>query len=259
MFLEGHPRAWCRRCGFFKWADQLSDREPPSKAELEIWREAQIEREEARKRSAQLALKNLRDSQLWEDYYAQLDVQGRAYWTGRGIPPAWQDFWQLGWNPQSRWGPPTATIPLFNDKWDLLNIKHRLVGNDTPGGKYRYELHGLDPPIFRAEPAEPLEGHIYVIEGEIKAAVVKVTLNDRSLVVGLPSASPSENIVNEFKGATHITLVMDPGAELEAERLVGLLSANRCVILIPPLKIDDGILAGKLTATELRLLLAGAI
>ena len=258
MFTSGHQRAWCRRCGLFKWADQLSDTAPPTATELDAWRTQQAEREEARRRSAELALANLRDSEQWEVYYQQLDVNGRAYWTERGIPARWIDFWQLGWNPQSRWGPPTATIPLFGADWQVLNVKHRLIGNDTPGGKYRYELHGLPAPLFRSDPGASLTGHVVAVEGEVKAAVVKVTLNDATNVVGLPGATPPQSTLTELQEAERVTLIMDPGAELEAERIACALGNERCRVLIPHTKIDDGILASKMTGHELHMLLAQA-
>lgn len=255
IFLDGRPRAWCRRCSYFVWPDQANGGAKPDPAQIERWRHDQIAREEARKRSAEQALKLLRDGARWECYHQQLDVTAREWWQGRGIPRAWQDFWQLGWNPQSRWGTPTATIPLFGPDWQVENVKHRLIGNDAVGQKYRYELHGLPAPLFRTDPAVPLTGQVIVVEGEIKAAVVKVTLDDNTTVVGLPGATPPQSAVSQLQEAD-VTLIMDPGAEHEAAELAKKLP--HCRVLIPAMKIDDGVLQCRMTAKELRSTLAQA-
>ena len=257
IFTGGNPRIWCRRCNLFKWADQLDDSQAPSRQDLEAWRKEQVQREEARKRSAELALANLRDSQRWARYYAQLEGTGREYWRGRGIPNAWQDYLQLGWQEQSRWGMPTATIPLFNQEWDVLNIKHRLI-NAEGSGKYRYELHGLSPPLFRTEPDAMLDGHVVAVEGEIKAAVVKVTLDDNTCVVGLPGSTPPQSIAEQLGQAERVTLVMDPGEDEHAAKLAWQIGRGKCRLLIPPVKIDDGILAAKMDGKQVKRLLGQA-
>ncbi len=254
-FTDNHPRAFCRRCGYFAWADQITGAETPSIADLARFRQEQTEREEARKRSAEQALKLLRDGARWECYHQQLDTASREWWQGRGIPKAWQDFWQLGWNPQSRWGLPTATIPLFGPDWQVENVKHRLIGNDAAGQKYRYELHGLPAPLFRTDPGAPLTGQVIVVEGEIKAAVVKVTLDDNTTVIGLPGATPPQSAVKQLQEAD-VILIMDPGAEHEAAELAKKIP--RCRVLIPAMKIDDGVLQCHMTARELRSTLAQA-
>lgn len=258
IFLDGRPRAWCRRCGYFVWPDQVNGGTKPDPAEIERWRHDQIQREEARKRSAEQALRLLKDEGRWERYHKQLDAEARAWWRKRGIPEAWQDFWQLGWNPLSRWGSPTATIPLFGPNWQIENVKHRLIGNDTSGQKYRYELHGLAAPLFRTDPTDTLDNEVVAIEGEIKAAVVKVTLDDKTAIVGLPGATPAKTTIASLQQASHVTIVLDPGAEAEAARLREAIGPQRCTTLIPAMKIDDAILSAHLSAYDVRWLLKQA-
>ena len=261
LFLDGHPRAWCRRCGYFVWADQVDkDASPPTPQALDQWRKEQVAREEARKRSAELALTNLRKRETWRIYYDQLGPMGRAYWAKRGISWAWQDWWRLGWQPESRWGVPTATIPIFGYQWEAQNIKHRLIGVTEVGGKYRYELYGQQQALFLCNPEKPLGGHVIVVEGEIKAAVTFATLDDSKVnMVGLPGATPGQHIVEQFAECDKITLVLDPGAEKHARQLAKQLGKKRCRVLTPPMKIDDGILAAQMTGQDVRRLLNQAV
>jgi hypothetical protein len=53
--------------------------------------------------------------------------------------------------------------------------------------------------------------------------------------------------------------VMDPGAEAQAAKLAGQIGRRKTRVLIPPDKIDDGILARGLGAADVRALLRGAV
>ncbi len=265
IFMGTKPRCWCRRCNHFAWADEINGQQMPKKEDLEQWRQEQIRREEERKRSAELALANLRKYEVWERYYNQLPGAGEAYWLKRGIPHGWQAFWWLGWNPDSWWNCPTATIPIFDQQRQVCNIKHRLIGNDVQGQKYRYQLHGLPAPLWLADPEAPLTGAIVAVEGEVKAMVVKVTLDDSTTVVGLPGTSPGAAVIQQLKQAERVTLVLDPGTELAengepsvAQRLVTAIGTKHCRLLIPGMKIDDAVLASSMTRFDLRHTLAQA-
>lgn len=258
IFVGEHGRVWCRRCNLFKWADQVNGAEPPTRQDLEKWRQEQIRREEERKRSAELALANLRKGEVWKRYCNQLAGAGEEYWRGRGIPQAWQGFWGLGWEPHSQWSCPTATIPIFDPNYQVLNIKHRLIGTDASGQKYRYQLHGLPAPLWLADPEAPLVDHIVAIEGEIKAMVVKLTLDDNSTVVGLPGATPSTATVDQLRKADRVTLVLDPGAEEQAKKLSDALGGKRVKVLIPHGKVDDMIIANQMNSYDVKVLLKQA-
>ena len=245
MFLRGKILGWCRRCGYLWFPDSDPNYVPPTPAEQAAFRKEMIEREEALKRSAERALSHLRDDQLWLKYHEQLDEAGRRYWSRRGIPEHWQDFWQLGWNPNSWWGCPTATIPIFAHQWQPLNIKHRLI-NYNDQGKYRYEIAGQGQPLFLCNPNDPVAGHVYAVEGEVKSMVCLATLDDADVcMVGLPGTNPSPAIVAQLAGDTveRVTLVMDPGAEQAAHDLALRIGQRKVRVLIPPAKIDDAIIA----------------
>ena len=258
MRTEDHPRAFCRRCGHFVWADQLNGGKPPNPSEINRWRKEQSAREEARKRSAEIALSHLRNDGLWERYHEEMGEAGRTYWRKRGIPATWQDYWQLGWQNDSYWHTATATIPLFGLGWEVLNIKHRLIEPQDSAGKYRYQLRGDQKPPFLANPDKPIGGHAIVVEGEIKAAVTYLTLDSDECVLGIPGTNPGQATIGQLLNCERITLVMDPGAEQEAARLAGQLGKRRCRVLIPPMKIDDGILAAGLDKQDVRRMLGQA-
>jgi len=263
--LTEPARLWCRRCGWFSFADKLD--KPADPQALSKWHKEQEQRELARKRSAERALENLRSTKIWERYHESLGEIGRAYWQRRGISPSAQNFWQLGWREQwsftqpdgSVHRTPSATIPLFAHGWIAKNVKHRLIQPPPNRGKYIYELYGQKHQLFLCQPDKLLEGHVIAVEGEIKGMVLQLHLGARELVVGLPGTSPGQRALGQLSGCEHIVLVMDPGSEEQAHRLAAQLGKQRCRVLITPVKIDDGILAGNLTQRELQSLLRTAV
>lgn len=258
---NGKPRGWCRRCGSLFWPDDSSRPDPEALAK---WRAEQIEREQARRRSAELALAHLRDDRVWERYNDTLQQtpEARAWWRSRGIPDSYQDWWQLGWDAAHWFGnheTATATIPLFGRDWQPRNIKHRLL---DPGdcGKYRYQLAGQSQPAFLANPdGRDGRDHLIAIEGEIKAMVVHVTLDDSHVqIIGLPGTNPSADILAALAQADRVTLVMDPGAKPAGIKMAHSIGVGKVWLLETPVKVDDGILAHSMTAYDVRQMLRGA-
>lgn len=264
LFCDDHPTLFCRKCGLIGFPDQFggNDYPKPSPAEMEQWRQKQVAAEEARKRSAERALTHLRSSHLWEQYHASLDDVARLYWQQRGIPNDWQDFWKLGVNYEYRTGDrvtPSVTIPLFDHDWRILNIKHRLLEPPANTGKYRYEVSGQGQPMFLTNPTVPLSGHAIAIEGEIKAAVTYIRMGDKAAcIVGLPGKHPSPEIVAQLAACERVTLVLDPGSEKDVIKLAKEIGVGKCRAVICPQKIDDGILAAKLTPREIKSMLRSA-
>lgn len=268
MFDDGHPTGWCRRCSFTWYPDMADGYAPPTLEQMEKWRQERIQAEEARKRSAEMALEHLRKENIWLRYHQALDDAARRYWQQRGIPADYQDYWKLGWDNAhtffvrgERYITPSATIPVFDADKQLVNIKHRLIHEPADGGKYRYEIAGQGQPLYLTRPGRPVQGHVVAVEGEIKSMVVRATVGewDNLCIVGLPGTNPSPDIVAELATAERVTLVMDPGARVAAWDLTGKIGREKCRVLIPPVKIDDGILAGHLTAREVRALLRNAV
>ena len=264
-FLNGKPCGWCSRCNTLFWPDNAPNWQPPSPAELEHWRREREQEELARLEEANRRLALLRSHRLYEKYHDMMDEQARQWWLKRGIPADYQAFWKLGWEADTtRWGCPSATIPLFDASWNILNIKHRLT--DERKGRYRYHVPGLPAPPFLCNPDADMSGQIIAIEGEIKAAVCYVALDDsHACIVGLPGTQVSPLIKEQLSQAERITVVLDPGADQPAAdgwspmgRLVSELGRERCAVLIPPCKIDDLILRIRATKWEVRTLLRQA-
>jgi hypothetical protein len=240
----------------------------PDPVALETWRKEQVQREEARKRSAELALANLAQHRIWEQYHLQLAEHGRFLWRRRGVCDSLQDFWQLGydkahvfWREGHEFQAETLAIPIFGYDWSPLNIKHRLT--DPPEGfsKYRYECRGItDGLLWRADPDTELTGRVVAIEGEIKAMVTAERAGQSSgQIVGLPGTNPASAIIRQLQHAERVTLVMDPDAKGAGIKLAKALGLKRCWLLIPPRKIDDGILAADMNAREVTMMLRSAI
>ena len=259
---------WCRRCGGLFWPDQAEGYTPPSHDELAKWRREQEQREMERKRSAERALAHLRDTHIWQRYHDAMDAYARTYWQKRGIPTEFQDWWQFGWcddftflHRGDVYHQPSATIPLFGPQWQPLNIKHRIVSPPDPNDKYRYELAGQGhAPLFLADPDKALGVPSFIVEGEIKAAVVAVALdNPEEVVAGLPGITPDLDILKPLAVSERVTFVLDPGVTLgQVKRLCAAVAPAVCRVLVTPQKIDDAILGTKMSKAMLRSLLRNA-
>jgi len=269
MFLNGRNGkivGWCRKCNFLWFPDMADNYDPPTPQELEQWRQKQEQTEEARLRSAQRALDNLRSAKLWEQYSEMSGKKGRAWWERRGVPYPFQVMWQLGWDYDlSRWGCASATIPLFDHNGDCLNIKHRLA--DDSKGRYRYNVTGQDAPMFLTDPDLSLDNHVIAVEGEVKAAVAYITLDDpHACIVGIPGLNPPASITDTLAKADRITLVLDPDSDARgadgwsaAGRLVKAIGRSKCQLVVPSMKIDDALLAMQATKWDVRRLLRQAV
>jgi len=268
LFIDDHPTLFCRRCGLVAYPDQFGDGHwtPPTPQELETFRQKREESEAARLRSAERALAHLRDTKLWEQYAEMSGERGRQWWEAQGIPYPFQVIWSLGFDYDlARWGCASATIPLFNQAGECLNVKHRLL--DESKGKYRYNVVGQNAPLFLCEPEADMGGHIVAAEGEKKAMVAYITLDDpHACIVGLPGLSPSQSIIDTLSKAERVTLILDPDSDVPgadgwspAGRLVKSIGRRSTSLLIPPGKIDDGLLASRSDRWDMRRLLRQAV
>lgn len=260
LFDDGKIRGWCRKCNFLWFPDMEDDWEPLTDEERERFRKERERKERARKRSAERALRNLRQEEFWKACHEALTRQGRKYWETRGIPEFWQDYWRLGWQEQyevfyrsEKHYTPTATIPFFSEGWTFEYLKHRLINPPAKHYKYHNEIRHIPTPIYRTEPDKAVGDHVIAVEGEIKAMVTYITLDDPDLtVVGLPGTNPPEGELETLSDAERVTLVFDPGADAEARRVAEQLGRDRCRLLIPPMDIDDAIRYAGLGKAEVR-------
>ncbi len=261
-FMKGKPLGWCRVCSTVHWPDAKM---PMSTEDFASWRSEQQEREQSRKRSAEKALAHLQDTAIWRQYHERMGLIGAAYWKARGLDDAWQAFWQLGykadhmlWVDAQEYVTPTATIPIWQENWQVANVKHRLISPPATRGKYCYEVTGQQAPMLVCNPDASLAGQVVAVEGEIKAMVVFATLDDtKACIVGLPGTNPPEGLVARLRRCEDVTLVMDPGSDAQARKLATSIG-KKTKVLIPSRKIDDGILEAGLTGHDVRALLAQA-
>ena len=269
LFIDPKPTLYCRRCNLVAFPDQFGDKgwERPDAEELERRRLERVQYEEARKRSAERALEYLRSTQLWQAYNENMDDAARAIWRRRGIPDSLQDYWQLGYDPAhafwrngAEFTDATLTIPIFDEQWQALNIKHRLMNPPDNYGKYRYELRGAAGGyLYRTEPSEPLDGHVIAVEGEVKSMVVAVRGGSKQgTIVGIPGTNPGPEVLALLKGADRVTIVVDPGAKAAGIKIAKAIGIAKCRLLETVMKIDDGILATDMSERKLAQLLRGA-
>ena len=267
IFLDNPPRVWCRHCFYQRFADQEGASRIVDPVLLERRHKEQVEHEEARKRSAERALEYLRSSQRWQSYNENMDDAARAIWRRRGIPDSLQDYWQLGydkahvfWRNGAEFTDATLTIPIFDESWQALNIKHRLMHPPDNYGKYRYELRGAAGGyLYRTTPEEPLDGHVIAVEGEVKAMNVAVRGgSSQGTIVGIPGTNPGPEVIAQLKGADRVTLVVDPGAKAAGIKIAKAIGIAKCRLLETVMKIDDGILATDMSERKLAQLLRGA-
>jgi len=264
----------CRQCGYKVWADELDDSlSKPSPEDRARWEAKAATYQAQQMRRAQRALdhiERMREQRLHELYNANVagSAKAQAYWARRGLDMKWVDFWQLGYCEHKEWwtrqtGPfrcNSATIPIFGPDWDLLNIRHRLIDAPDTVGKYRPEVATGQSYIFRTDPSHPLTGDVIVVEGELKAAVLHSRLQSPELgIVGIPGVTPGDEMVTEtLANAKRLTLIFDPGSRQPAWELCKKLGISRCRVLIPPMKIDDGIVAARFDKGKLERMIANA-
>ena len=201
---------------------------------------------------AQSILTELKETQVWLKYHDQLTKSeaGMAWWSKRGVPADFQNWWQLGYETDRRiWigdelHVPTATMPIFSADWAVENIKHRLIDAPDKAGKYRYEYTDLPAPVYLCDPDTPKANTVVLVEGEIKAMVTFIALDTPGWqVLGLPGKkSPIDRVKPYIENAQDIYVCCDPDTGKMNEDLSREFGAGRCRIVDTPIKIDDYIL-----------------
>jgi hypothetical protein len=226
----------------------------------------EIKRLEEATNKALSVLEELRKTETWRKYHetVELNESYQQLWESEGIPVDWQNYWWLGYcnnfsvmTTAGKWNTPTMTIPIFTGKnWDLQNIKHRLLNPYDPKDKYRPEKSGLSTSPYFCEPEIMYDSErILVVEGEKKAMVTYLTLEDPSIqVIGLPGKNQWRSIIENLSGQT-VYIMLDPDALKEAVEFSG--KVNGRVINIA-MKIDDAINEGAINKYGIQKLLAGA-
>lgn len=244
----------------FLGGDVASDPVAMEKSARERLERAKLEHEEARQRM-EARRAELQVAQLHLHYHETMKDWARVEWITRGLDESWQGFWTLGACDDKtimfkgeEYHTPTITIPLVDTKYNLLNIKHRLINPPKKNDKYRPEREGLGTfPPFIAFPDVGYNAEvIWIMEGEIKAMVTATISPSASWqFIGVPGQDSFEKLPMElFKGKS-VIVVPDPGAEVKAWNFANKIGAKYLHI---PDKIDDLILANDYEANWLNVM-----
>lgn len=248
------------------------------------------ERKEAEEAERQTKRAELHASQVWKEYYANLDsLNKRELWHKRGLSDLWIDYFQVGYCPSKIFGfaekaidSPSITIPTFRTKlietndqngrqleWHCIGLVHRLLLDNTPGGKYRPHTSGLGKGLFICDLyGQNIIGPVLLVEGEIKAMVAWAMIQDsvykkssvlgRFTVVGVSGKSIKPEWLDELSGASEVYICLDPDARKEAEQTAHTIGPERARLLDLPGKIDDMINEGSIDARSFEGLIKGA-
>ena len=271
MFTDGKIRGWCRQCDYLWFPDMNETDWRPDAEEIARRAKAAEERLQLEIEKAQSTLAEMRSARAWLEYHDKMTKNARAEWWMRGLSDQWIDWWQLGYSDtfdlwrktgddwEKWWTSPTLTIPIWGNDWQVNNIKHRLLEVPPSGGKYQQEKRGIPAAPFLCDP-DRKSGTLMIAEGEIKAMVTFATIDSATIqVAGIPSVTPSEQMINSFNEYEPVYICLDPdafqkpapGREAAIERVSSMVG-NRARVIELPDKIDDLILAGHLDKNGLR-------
>lgn len=276
-------------CNFIEAVTRLGGKADITPAEMERMKaereaaEREQERAEQLERAAVHAELTARAD--WKAYAANLDTcpGARELWHARGLDDNWIAYYGLGYNPGREFGhgedritSPSLTIPYFRPvfcanpeggddvTWRVVGLQHRLLADNTPGGKYRPHMRGAGKSLFYTDLlARKSTRKVLLVEGEIKAMVTWASLWEGEeicyapelTVIGTAGASVKGELLAELELAEQVLICLDPDAEREAVKLAKMLGEQRSKVIRLPGKIDDLIVAGALdTGTLLRIL-----
>jgi len=166
----------------FLGGDIFLNNEEMTRLAAERHERARLDRERAEKIEAarRAELQSEQKHLFYHDHMSQFFVD---LWIERGLSEEWQGFWNLGgcsdFVVNDGWHTPTLTIPVVDENYEVLNIRHRLLNPPTPKDKYRPEKVGLKQVPFLAYPDLGWgKDLVWVIEGEIKSAVTATITPD---------------------------------------------------------------------------------
>jgi len=251
-----------------------------------------LEQERARNEAQQRREEAITQSEVWACLTHEADylkyhrimnesVEALALWQDRGLSFDWPDMFMLGYCPSKIWKSgdeyfecASLTIPYLRAIYDEMNevivetrcigLRHRLLMDNPPGGKYRPHMAGAGNHLYFTQPRQSRidGGGLLIVEGEIKAMVVEANLWTGGIagdsepifpelsVVGIPGKSYKPEWIQQFRQARRVWICLDPDARTEAMRLREQIGNIAHVILLPE-KIDDLLNAGIIDQREL--------
>jgi hypothetical protein len=222
IFTDNSPRAWCRRCGYFAFADAVVGTPPSAQKIAEMERErARLSEAEARR--IQQRILKLQSEAYWRGWHDAMDERHRAAWRDEGIPDSLQDMHELGyaenkefWSDSGEFKTDALTIPYFTNGRQLANVQYKLRTPPRPGDKYRF-TSGLPAPLYLTDDV-PVAGKCLLVEGAKKAIITHGHMFDRyDCVVGLPGKHPSRACLDSLKDCNPIFYAADPDAVQHGE------------------------------------------
>jgi hypothetical protein len=256
---------------------------PEEVAKFEAERKAAQEAERQAEAAKQAAVHSrLTQSATWQIYNRNLDEhpQARRMWNERGLSDDWIEYYRLGYCPPRSWygqfTTDSLTIPYFRPQftphpeggssisWQVMNLKHRLLMDDPPMGKYLPETAGAGNHLFYTDLTQhAVFGDLLIVEGEIKAMVTwaSMWIEDWCIapnltVIGVPGQGWREDWLEQFNRAERVFICLDPDAQTSAARLAKRLDRPSKNILLPD-KVDDLITAGVIDGFKLYEILEG--
>lgn len=253
----------CRKCGKTGWADQLNTslKQQLDPARLEFIRQAEAERAAARKAEILKAIEGFTVSEVWEALHERMTQENYAWWEKQGIPPAWADFWKLGYTDHKTFEhdgafftSPAYTIPKFDLTWKPTNMDYRLLEPPLGVGKYR-PANGLPAAAFYSRPDKSaLDDEVYIVEGSKKAMVVSISQDptrEAVQVIGVPSKNSWAGVEERVKDCGRVWVILDPDGQDWARKLAKGIGKNARVVELPT-KPDDAFTQHGMQAHEWR-------
>ena len=244
---DGRPRGYCRRCMYQDFADSDQRTFKITAEERAHWLQERLTREEQAKQEAEHAIALLRREDAWLRWHETMSPQGYQFWASKGVEEWAINYYRLGycesrtvWANGVEYVTPTATIPIFAPGWELVNVRHRLVNPPSPGDKYRPDRVGLPSALFLTDPDKQPEGECILVEGEIKAIVLRENISNLNVtIVGLPGKNPRKDLLDKLVRCDRIHIVLDPDATPQAIDIAKTLGVKRARVVSLPVKPDD--------------------
>lgn len=208
-----------------------------------------IERELQEKiEQAQKALEDLRKARRWVEDHENMSASARQEWERRGVPESWQSWFMFGYRESFGYNydgnfytSPSLTIPIFSTaETEPVNVRHRILNPASPQDKYRPERAGLEAVPFLGDRSLPIQAaeRVIVVEGEIKAAVTFLTLDQiGTQVVGIPGKQIWRKLAPELQGRRDTVILLDPDAKRDAVVMARSIGGAKVADL--PEKVDD--------------------
>jgi len=238
---------WCRRCSYV-WFPTFE--KPMSKEEFEAWRKEQLAIERERKLAAERAIALLQSQKIWVQYHSRLNTWAIETLTGWGISPKWQEYWQLGLmedytvHGKEEYHSPAITIPVWQLGGAVSNVKLRVLNPKNSNDRYRSLYKTGEGQPFVAWNRTKFDDCL-IVEGEKKAMVTAIHSKRDVQIIGVPTKTPSKEMLQKFSMYGKIYLCLDPDASQEEKginaltRMANMLGRERVAVIKLPGKIDD--------------------